>query len=132
MIKAVFDTNVIISALFWKGAPYEIFKRGINKDFLILVSLEIIKETRNKLINKFNFPEKDTDDFIELLIINAKIIVSKEKLNIVKKDYDDNKIIECAVSGKAHYVISGDKHLLQIKEYNKIKIITPNEFLKLL
>lgn len=52
-------------------------------------------------------------------------------LNIVKADPKDNKIIECAVVGKADYVVSGDKHLLDIKEYDKIKIISPKEFLEI-
>jgi len=132
MIKAVLDTNVLISSLFWKGAPYKIFQKGLGGTFIILTSLEILEEVKNKLINKFRFPLQDTNDFIEIITINSKIIKPTTKFDIVKEDPSDNKIIECALAGEANYIVSGDKHLLDIKRYNKIKIILPKDFLKLI
>lgn len=132
MIKAVLDANIFISSLFWRGAPYKIVQKGLKGIFIILTSLEILEEVRDKLINKFHFPLEDTNDFIEILAINSKIIEPTIKLNIVKEDLSDNKIIECGLTGKANYIVSGDKHLLKIKEYQKIKIITSQNFLKLL
>jgi len=65
-------------------------------------------------------------------LLNSEIVVPKEKLHIVYKDPTDNKIVECAVAGNADYIVSGDKHLLDLKRYGGIDIISPARFLKLL
>lgn len=132
MIKAVLDTNVFISALFWKGAPYKIMQKGLSGQFIICSSVDILEEIKNKLLGKFEFPADDTVNFIEIITINSQIIEPKIKLNVVKDDFSDNKILECAIAGNADYVVSGDKHLLNIKEYKGIKIFSPSEFLKII
>lgn len=69
------------------------------------------------------------NEWQNLIIENATIIQTTEKVNIITQDPDDNKFIEAAIAGKADYIISQDKHLLNLKEYNGIKIIIPEEFL---
>lgn len=132
MIKAVLDTNILISSLFWKGAPYKIVQEGIKGAFIILSSVEILEETRNKLITKFQFPPENSDDFIEIITLNSTIVKTTIKLSIVREDFTDDKIVECASEGTANYIVSEDKHLLKIKKYNKIKIVSPKEFIKLI
>lgn len=60
------------------------------------------------------------------------LVKPTKKLDIVKDDPDDNKILECAIAGKVDYIISNDEHLLKLKEFEGIPIIKPEEFLKLL
>jgi len=55
-----------------------------------------------------------------------------KKINAVKADPDDNKIIECAACSNADYIVSGDRHLLDLKEYKSIKIVTPRNMLEIL
>jgi len=57
-------------------------------------------------------------------------VIPLEKLVIIKDDPDDNKILECAKAGKVEIIVSNDNHLLKLKEFKRIKIITPKEFLK--
>jgi hypothetical protein len=64
-----------------------------------------------------------------LFQLSFGVVYPKKKLNIVKEDLADNKIIECALEAKASFIISGDKRLLKIRKYKGIKIITPREFL---
>ena len=132
MIKAVLDTNILISSLFWKGAPYEIVQKGIGGAFIIILSPEIIRETEDKLKNKFKFSVENTNAFLEVVALNSFIVEPMIKLRVVKTDSTDNKIIECAVAGNVDYIVSGDKHLLNIKKHEQINIITPSKFLKLL
>ena len=132
MIKAVLDTNILISSLFWKGAPYEIVQKGIGGAFIIVLSPEIIRETEDKLKNKFKFSVENTNAFLEVVALNSFIVEPMIKLRIVKADSTDDKIIECAVAGNVDYIVSGDKHLLNIKKHEQINIITPSKFLKLL
>ena len=129
MIKVVLDTNVYISALFWKGAPYQIFKKILIGDILNFTSPEILKEIKEKLLYKFKLPPEKVKEYLEIIIFNSEIIQPKKKIKIIKKDPTDNKILECALEAKASFIISGDKHLLEIKKYKGIKIITPKEFL---
>lgn len=130
MIKAVLDTNVIISALFWRGAPFIILKRAIKGDFLFLTSPAILKETQEKLISKFKAPREKTEEYLKILIVNGEIIIPKKKLKVVKADPSDNIIIECAAEGNANFIVSGDVHLKSLKYYKDIKIVSPREFLE--
>ncbi|MCD6284271.1 putative toxin-antitoxin system toxin component, PIN family [bacterium] len=129
MIRVVLDTNVFISALFWKGAPYQIFRKILEGAVLNFVSPQILKELKERLLYKFKLPPEKVKEYLETIVFNSKITYPKKKLNIVKKDPSDSKIIECALEAKASFIISGDKHLLEIKRYKGIKIVTPREFL---
>ena len=130
MIKVVLDTNVFISALFWKGAPYQIFKRVLDGAILNFTSPQILEEIKGRLLDKFKLPPEKVKEFLEIIIFNSQIVFPKRKLNIVKEDPSDNKVIECGLGAKASFVISGDRHLLKIKEYREIKIISPREFIR--
>ena len=132
MIKAVLDTNVIISALFWRGAPFLILRKAIKGDFLFLSSPNILKEVKDKLISKFNFPKEKTDQYLKILIVNCELINPEKKLRVVEDDPSDNKIVECADEGKASLIISGDNHLRKLKRYKDIKIVSPAQALKIL
>jgi len=130
MIKVVLDTNVFISAFFWKGAPYQIFKRILEGAILNFVSPQILEELKERLLDKFKLPPEKVREFLEIIIFNSQIIYPKKKLNIVKEDPPDNKIIECALEAQASFVISGDKHLLEIKKYKGIEIVSPRDLLR--
>lgn len=130
MIRAVLDTNVFISALFWRGSPYHILQKGLGGEFLIITSPEILKEINDTLHRKFLFPVDDTNAFLEVITLNSYIVEPEERVRVVTADPSDNKIVECAIAGKAHFIVSGDKHLLKIKEYENIRIIAPAQLLK--
>jgi|SRR3989338_2279679 len=132
MIRAVLDTNIFISALFWRGAPHEVLQAGFSGKFTPLVSAEIIWELEERLKNKFHFPDSDTDEFLEVLTLNSYIVEPSIQLEVVRADPTDNKIVECAVAGRAHFIVSGDHHLLDVREHGGIKVVTARTFLSLL
>ncbi len=130
--KIVLDTNILISALGWKGNPNEVFRRVVEGEFELIISqnqLDEIKEVMNYA--KLGFTEDQKSRFIAILINTAKIVKTSGKLKVIKEDPDDDIILETAVENNAGYIISGDHHLLKIKEYLGIKIVTVSEFLKL-
>ena len=132
MIKAVLDTNVYLSALFWEGTPHSVFKRALQGDFSIFISPEIVEELTRKLEEKFEAP-KPIVDLVETLVLgNAHLVRPEESLNIVQEDPTDNKILECAQQQGADYIVSGDHHLLDIGKYQDIQIVSPREFLETL
>ena len=128
MIKEVLDTNILISALFWKGTPYIIVQDGLEGVFEMVTSKAIMSETKEKLIQKFEFSVEDTLRYLELLVCKSFVVSPMVQHNVVKNDSTDNKILECAVSANADYIVTGDKHLLNIKHYQGITILTARRF----
>ncbi len=133
-MKVVLDTNVLISATFWEGDSSKIVKKVEDKEIELILSKDILdefksvleyKEIQEKIKNK-NLEMKRT---VEKIISISTIVEPKNKFKIVEKDSDDDKFLECAVEGNADFIISQDNHLLKLKEFKGIKILTPSEFL---
>jgi len=64
------------------------------------------------------------------IIRSSEVIESKTKTTLITEDPDDNKLLECAIDGRAKYIITGDKHLLKIRKYKNIRVVNPNSFLR--
>ena len=131
-IRVVLDTNVIISAIFWRGSPYRVMKKALQRDFILVISPDILEEVSERLKYKFNLPRDEIETLTNILLSYSDIVEPTTKVNVVKADENDNKIIECAIDGEADFIVTGDHHLLELKSYKSIKIITPAEFLELL
>ncbi|MBU1323086.1 putative toxin-antitoxin system toxin component, PIN family, partial [Patescibacteria group bacterium] len=84
-----------------------------------------------KLKQKFKWSQNQIFTTIKTIIKSAKVVQPQIKIRAVKMDKSDDKIIEAAVAGRVNYIISGDRHLLKIKQYQKIKIVAPTEFLSI-
>jgi len=134
-MKIVVDTNVLISATFWSGASSKIIQKAENRELELISSMDIIdeyygvlnyKEIQDKIRDK-NLEMKET---VGKVISVAAVVWPKEKLCVIKDDTDDDKIVECAVEGEVDYIVSQDNHLLRLKEFRGIKILSPIEFLK--
>lgn len=136
MLRAVLDANVIISALIQpKGASGQILKRLLQDgSFEIVVSPAILAEIRRSLaypkVRKYiNSSDKDIKLWVASLELIAHPVSGNLRISVVAVDPDDNKYIEAAVEGVAQFVVSGDKHLLSLKSYESIRIVTPRVFL---
>ena len=133
MTKVVLDNNITVSSIFWKkGNIKEIVDKAINREIKNLTSEAIIDELEDVLHRKFSHPPEIIKREVELLKGYSDIVEPKQKLKVVKDDPDDDKIIEAAVEGKADYIITYDNHLLKLKEFRGIKIVSPKEFLDIL
>jgi len=132
-LKVVLDTNIYISAILFGGNPERIRKLSKEKELEILISEAIIAEIAEVLRKKFNWESWQISQIIDEIRESATLIIPSQTLSITKGDEDDNRILECAVEGKVQYIVSGDKqHLLPLKEYQGVKILSPSEFLILL
>jgi uncharacterized protein len=125
MLRIVFDSNVYISALLFKGIPGKILEIAQNDKIVPIVSDEIIAETVRILEEKFRWPRHNIDKFKRRLLDTAENIKPEIKLDIIKERESDNRILECAISGNADLIVSGDKHLLKLKSYKNIPIVRP-------
>lgn len=134
MYKAVFDTNVYVSAAAFGGKLEILFRLSWSsrRQFKLYTSNEILKETVRVLASeKFQFTREEIADAVATIIEAADVVVPKTKISVVS-DEPDNRILECAVKAKADYIVSGDAHLLDLKEYKGIRILKPAQFLTLL
>ena len=131
-VKVVLDTNVFISSIFWRGNPHKIVELAIDNKIEICISSEILVELEKVLKRDFEESSEFVERQIALILEYVKIVKPVNKVDIVKADPDDNKIIECALTAKVDYVISGDQHLLNLKEVFGIKILKPKEFLDIM
>jgi len=125
MLRIVFDSNVYIYALLFKGIPGKILEMARKDKITLIVSDEIIAETERILEDKFTWPRHNIDKFKRRLSDISENIKPGIKLDIIKERESDNRILECAVSGDANLIVSGDKHLLKLKSYKNIPIVRP-------
>ena len=127
-MRIVVDTNVIISGVFFGGAPGEILKAIVSNKVTACASKQIVEEyieIVNEMISRKQ--GKLNSDILLMLIESLEMI--KPKIHVkISRDPDDDKFIECAKDAGALYIVSGDKDLLVIKQYENIKIITAKEF----
>lgn len=134
-MRITVDTNVLISATFWNGDSNRIIKKVEQKEIELVLSEDIIKEF-SEVLNYKEIQDKIRNKNLEMKRTVAKIISLSalveptERFNVVKDDPEDNKFIECAKAGRVDFIISNDNHLLRIKEFEGIKIVSPKEFLK--
>jgi len=132
MLKIVIDTNVFVSS-FFGGVPREIINLWKNGKVVLCLSQKIIEEYL-EVLNRLVLEDKHEIENLTKLFAEGynSIFTSKTpRLKVVKDDPDDNKFIECAVALDSKLIISGDKHLKDIKKYVDIDILSPKEFINL-
>ncbi|MBD3340063.1 MAG: putative toxin-antitoxin system toxin component, PIN family [Candidatus Lokiarchaeota archaeon] len=129
-IKVVVDTNVFISS-FWGGKPKEIIDLWINGEITICISEPILAEYLRVMIEKLHLNKDKIDRLVNLFgeKRNIEEVTPAKKFDVIKEDIDDNMFIDCAVEANAFYIISGDHHLLDLKKFQGIDIISPAAFL---
>lgn len=135
MKKVVFDTNTLISGLLWDGNEARVIEKAENKEIRLFISPEMIEELekvlkREKFCKKLEGKEYTVDKAVSKIALIATLIKPTRKINVIKEDPEDNRVLECAVSAKVDIIVSGDSHLLDLKDYSGIDIITASEFIK--
>lgn len=124
-IRLVLDTNIIISALLFGGKPRELFQLALKGDVFAVTSEVLLLELSQILTGKFGF-SKEKAKIVVAKIKESFLVVAPSKEIHILKDEPDNRVLEAAVAGKVRYIVTGDKALLELKEYKKVKIISVN------
>ena len=132
MARVVVDTNVFVSALIKKGKPLELVKRLLDKHTVVLSS-QMLAELADVLSrDKFTITNAQIDLFISLLLKKSTVTSVSGNLKVILKDPDDNIVLLTAVTGKADYIVSGDKHLLTLRVFEGTQIVTISQMLEIL
>jgi uncharacterized protein len=129
MILVVLDSNVYISAVVFGGNPRLMLELAENNVLRVLVSYEIKREVERILAVKFSWPKGQIERLATHLWSVTRPTVPRFVVNDCS-DPDDNRVLECALQGEAQFIVTGDKHLLDLDPYRGIRILKPKDFLE--
>lgn len=134
-MRVVLDINVLASALIATGKPKELWLKAVRREYDLLSSKEILSDFL-QVISRQKFEryvkERDIVDFLEAFNNVTELVNVKSKFRVVKQDPDDDIILAAGYYGKADYIVSGDKHLLDLIQFRGIRIVTVDKMLKIL
>ena len=135
MLRVTLDTNILISGSFWTGDSFRILDEIDKKRIICILSKDIIDEYErvigcDEIIGKVENKALILSKVVQNVILDSELVQPRIRLNIVKDDPTDNRVIECAKAGRSNFLITNDAHLLTLKEFESIKIVTPKEFLR--
>jgi len=123
--------------MIWGGLPAKIIKAAEDNRISIIASEQIVREINQtlaypRLREIYEGVGIGRDELIEAMLRIAKLVEVTKKTELVQEDPADNKFLECALDGKADYIVSGDGHLLGIGQYQSIQILSVRQFTKLM
>jgi uncharacterized protein len=128
--RIVVDTNIYISAIVFGGTPDKIVQLGRFGCVYIFISHPIIDEIVGVLVTKFKWSYQHARKAIHEIKGFTHIVLPSVQVKVVSKDPSDNMILECAIECRAHFIVTGDKHLLALKKYKSTEILSAMEFLR--
>lgn len=136
-LRVVLDTNVWVSAMIWGGSPASIVRAAEDGRVLMMVSEEIIQEISRtlaypRLREMYEGVGVRREELVAAVLRVGKLVKVTARLKVVREDFADNMFLECALDGDADCVVSGDDHLLSVRRYKRIRILSVKQFLKLL
>jgi putative PIN family toxin of toxin-antitoxin system len=131
MLRVVIDTNIVISALNFGGNPKAVLELARKNRIHNTTTPFIINEVEKVLTQKFGWQMEVTREALNDFQNFSQVVNPSETIAVISYP-PDNRILECAVAGRADCIISGDHHLTDLKTYGSIKIVTPTEFLAII
>ena len=138
MIRAVLDANVLVSASFTaKTPPGQILDAWRARRFTTVFSDAILAEVGRvfrypKIQNRHRWPEPRVRLFLRHLRRLSVLTPGTLQVHVVAEDPDDDKYLACALEGGAGYLVTGDRHLLGLKQYRGVRILSPRSFLEII
>ena len=128
-MKVVFDTNILVSALVFPGGRAEAaLLRIIEEHDQLLLSKPILDELLGVLARKFS---RDAEELARTAVLLSELALTvrpRQKLRVVKDD-PDNRVLECALAGRADAIVTGDSALLELGDFRGVRVISLREYL---
>jgi putative PIN family toxin of toxin-antitoxin system len=128
-MKVILDTNVFVSGVYFSGPPHTILQAWRDGLVHIVISREIFDEYARvgDLLGK-RYLGIDLKPILQLLAVEAEIVEAPEIPVRICDDPSDDKFFSCAITSGAHFIISGDNHLLRASGYRNVEVIKPRQF----
>lgn len=138
MLKVVLDTNILVSGtIVPKGNPYGVIKAWKEGQFLLVVTPQLIQEVIEVLMRPhirrgYSLGDQQVSDVIQAIVEGGLMVPGRLEIAAVARDPDDDAILACAKEGKANYIVTGDKDLLDLDVFEGIPIVSARKFLSIL
>ena len=131
-MKVVFDTNVVASASFWRGNPFECLAAWAQGRCVAVISPSLLAEYHETVEElRLDYPGRECVEWARALAESAELVFPVERASGATPDPGDEMILECALAAEADFIVSGDKkHLLLLREFQGIPIVSPADFLR--
>lgn len=134
-MRVVFDTNVVVSGFLWGGVPQQLLQAARNKRLRLFTSTTLLLELtdilgRNKFERKLAQAQLSIDQLVERYALLATVVHPATITPIVFDDPDDDHVLACALAAQANLIVSGDRHLLNLREHQTVRIVTAIEAMK--
>jgi uncharacterized protein len=130
-VKAILDTNVLLSGLFFGGVPGRVLDAWRDDRFRLILSTPILAEYREAAAEfEAGHGASDFEAFVALIVTKAEVVDAPEQLpEQVCTDVDDDKFLACALAAGITIIVSGDRALRKVSGWNGIEIVTPRDFI---
>lgn len=128
-LKVVLDTNILISALVYGGKPEQIYNLVLEKQMIAITTNILIAELLENLTKKFNFEQGRIEQLGRIIKKHFNVVHPKDIIKVIR-DEDDNRVLEAAIAGNCEVIITGDRDLLDLGNFEDVEILTPEEFLE--
>ncbi len=132
-MKVVFDTNIVASASFWRGKPFDCLTAWAEGKCEAVISPAVLAEYHETIEElRLDYPDRAAVEWADALGESALLVFPSDRATGATPDPDDEMILECAFAAEADYIVTGDKkHLLPLREYRGVQIVNAVEFLRL-
>jgi putative PIN family toxin of toxin-antitoxin system len=129
-MRAVFDTNVWVSGLVFKGEVRKVIQKALDEEVRPVISIPLLRELEKVLLRpKIDYSPGAAAETLYQIQELCLLIHPTQKIRILQSDPADNRVLECALEGMVDLIVSGDKHLLDLGVFRDIPIVTPRQFL---
>ena len=123
-MKAVFDTNILISAfVFPGGVPEALYRAALERRITLITSPPLLAEFGRVLVEKFGWDPVRSEDAVAQVARIGEVVRPAETVEVVAEDPADDRVLEAAAAGHANLIVSGDRHLLNLKAWQGVEIV---------
>ncbi len=131
-MRIVIDTNVLVSAIIDDGKPRQLVLKLLEEHTIIL-SRQMLAELSDVIArDKFKINRAQVNRFLSNLTSISKIVPDSPRFKVIMQDFCDDVVLNAAYTGKADYIVTGDKHLLSIEKFKKTKIVNMTQLFEIL
>ncbi len=136
-MRAVLDTNVVVSGLLWKTSPRQVLDAARDQRLLIYTTSVPLDELAEVLSRAHLAPviaanQSSPEFLMRHYAMLAQVVAPAQIARVVEKDIDDDAVLACALAAQADWIVSGDAHLLNLKHYHGMRIIDATEAIRAL